>query len=104
MVQKCSCGSRKFVVQQMTLALVNVPMAMRADGTLIYNDTKAEYSEGWDTSEQPDITCSACSKYYRLERQDEIQLRHGRPVYRLIEMDAAGNEILPAPDRDEPGG
>ena len=97
MLQKCTCGSRKFKAA-ITLELQGVPVKMLADGSIEYDDTKAEYTDGWDTAAQPEIACAACEKLYHLEPL-EGETDDDRPTYELTPMDAPA-----APGRDEEDG
>ena len=84
-MNKCKCGSTKFVTT-MTLEIHNIPVTMKKGGDLSYDDTKG-YSDGWDTSSQPEINCAACGHTYHLERI-EPDTKGGRPRYELKDMEA----------------
>lgn len=59
-----SCGSAgPWTVPNMTLALQNVPVTtIRVDGAHVYDDTKAEGSDGWDTAMDAEVKCNKCGK------------------------------------------
>ena len=99
MLQKCVCGSRKFKAS-ITLELVGVPVTLKVDGSIEYDDTKADYSEGWNTGDQPEITCARCQATYDLGPLDD-ESPDGLPTYELRAMDIAPPA---APGRDEEGG
>ena len=99
MLQECVCGSRKFKAS-ITLELVGVPVELKADGSLEYDDIAADYSEGWNTADQPEIQCATCHATYDLEQLDEVS-PDGLPTYELRPMDAAPPAT---PGRDEEGG
>lgn len=97
MLQKCVCGSKRFMTA-LTLEIHDIPVLLKADGSIKYDDTKGN-SDGWDTSAQPEITCRRCGAIYHLEQLDENNAED-RPTYELRPMDVAPA----APGRDEEGG
>jgi hypothetical protein len=82
-MNKCECGSKKFTTS-MTLEISNVPVTLKGDGSVPYDDTKGT-SEGWDIIAQPEIECARCHHIYRLEQQEK-ETKDGRPTYRLKDM------------------
>jgi hypothetical protein len=88
-MNKCKCGSTKFLAL-MTLELSEVPVNMLRDGSVSYDDTKGQ-SEGWDTLEQPEVTCAKCGHIYALERE-EADTKDDRPTYTLKDMQTGGGD------------
>jgi hypothetical protein len=65
---KCpNCGnSKSWTILHMTLELSGVPctrLTKSGDGNA-YDDTKAEYCEGWDTCQDGAVKCNKCGKEY----------------------------------------
>ncbi len=79
----CKCGSKRFKTS-ITLEIRNVPVTLRADGSVSYDDTKGQ-SDGWDVLSQPEVSCVKCKHIYHLERQ-ETETKDGRPTYTLRDM------------------
>ena len=79
---KCACGGRKFIAD-ITLVLKGVPVWIGVNGTMRYNDTQAEYREGWDTLEESGVRCASCGARYNLDSIGKVA-GADRPVYNLV--------------------
>jgi hypothetical protein len=82
-MNKCKCGSRKFVTT-IHLEIRDVPVTMDSSGGAGYDDTKGE-SSGWDINEEPEITCPKCGRLYRLENTGKKN-KYGNSIYTLKDM------------------
>ena len=82
----CICGSRKFKTS-ITLELVGVPVRLLKNGTMNYDDTKADYSDGWDVLQQPEVACAKCGHLYDLEEKPKGDKNTDSARYELVDKE-----------------
>ncbi len=65
-VSACPCGDGVLYVRVMTLELRGVPVHFNEDGPQ-YDDTQAEYSDGWDYNDDRDgVECRNCKRVFEV--------------------------------------
>ncbi len=70
-VRACPCGDSTLRVIEMRLELRGVPVTFTDDGPQ-YDDTVAEYSEGWDYNEDSaGVECRACKRVFSVMHDDD---------------------------------
>jgi len=62
---QCVCGCKQFKAPKVTLVLRGVPCEITEDGPQ-YDDTEADFSEGWDYNEESRVACVTCGKEYEI--------------------------------------
>lgn len=71
--QKPHCCKSPSLKADFTLQLHAVPFELTDDGPQ-YDDTKAEYSEGWDFNEQSEAYCTKCHALFQIVQDDNGKL------------------------------
>jgi uncharacterized Zn finger protein len=86
---KCvECGSTEFEAG-FTIEVRHVPVTVSDRGLIIYDDTKGD-SSGWDTIEQPELSCKRCGHVHRLERIGSDKM--DRDTYKVVGNQAGDKE------------
>ncbi len=71
---RCACGSGRFKAPRVTLVLTGVPCEITEDGPQ-YDDTDADWSEGWDFTRESRVACISCGKEYDIAEDKEADIR-----------------------------
>lgn len=70
---KCPCGKSRLVADAITLRMGGVPFKLTPDGPE-YDDSKANYSEGWDFNNENACQCASCGEKYVIDSTETGKL------------------------------
>ena len=70
---QCVCGGEQFSAPKVTLVLSGVPCEITEDGPE-YDDSEADYSEGWDYNQESRVACVACGKEYDIAQDGKANI------------------------------
>lgn len=80
-VNECPCGNSSLSVVVMRLELRGIPVHFTDDGPQ-YDDTQAEYSEGWDYNDgnQDRVECRNCKRVFTVCAPDTFEVGYLKEV------------------------